>query len=634
MIDKIRDLFRKNTLIVALVVLTIAIGLAETIVYYKDNGYAWYYLISLGILNGIRMFNFNSTMKAVDVLNRLPVDLRWYEQLIHNAFFIFCFVAPLLLAAAIYSAANYLLNYKISFIYGVRKKRIVIIGYNEYAKEIIREVSAKGKDQKVKEEKDEAKQVIVLYSTNLSDADRAFLRKNRVIFQAYDRNELDDALKRKQLFDRLKPKKIEYIILFEEDELLNYANYLAIDQYISSQEGSGDDSKRIRIDCNYNTSQIEERIYDYYSHISDKKYELSTFSIPMLRVQKALQDHPVASSLDEDVHLLCIGFGRMGARFLKRAINQSVVGAENRIIVDIVDMDDKQSAWYFKGINPTYYDAKKQQIHINALSKPNEMVNPVADGELLIRFHAMDVRDSSFLLKLDNLNEYTYIAICLDNAAISLNCLQRLKQYYESVPKEKKPAILVRLDTEYSFEQLNDSENKIYIMPGAADATRLANIQHKQLRDISCEIHKHDTSDDFKTDSFYNEARTYRLLHYGIKESIVKKISKEESRNLLEILGENSHDIGNKEETDAFVKKISENPTLIRLGAIEHRRWAYHKILNGFSQNIEERSNFKRTVRHLVTFKELLMNEQLNTRLADEYKDWKVLLKQRSRGEI
>jgi hypothetical protein len=623
MIDKIRELLKKNTLIVVLVVLTIGIGLAETIIYYKDNGYAWYYLVSLGILNGVRMFNFNSTMRAVDVLNRMPVDLRWYEQLVHNAFFVFYFVAPLLLAAAIYSAANYLLNYKLSFLFGLRKKRIVIIGYNKYAKEIIREASAKCKDKKAAKEKDGAKQIIVLYSASLSDADRAFLRKNRAIFQAYDRNELDDAQKRKQLFDRLNPKKIECIILFEEDELLNYANYLAIDQYIS--QGPNDDFSRVRIDCNYNTSQIEERIYDYYSHISDKKYELSTFSIPMLRVQKALQDHPIASSLDEEVHLLCIGFGRMGARFLKRAINQGVTGADNRIIVDIVDMDDKQSAWYFMGINPTYYDSEKHQIHI---------VNPVADGELLIRFHALDVRDSSFLLKLKDLNTYTYIAICLDNAAISLNCLQRLKQYYESMAKDRKPTILVRLDTENSFEQLNDSENKIYIMPSAADATRLADIQHKQLQAISYEIHKQDTSDDIKMDSFYNEARTYRLLHYRIKEEIVKKISKEESQDLLEILGENSPDIANREETDAFAKKISENPTLMRLGAIEHRRWAYHKILNGFSQNIEERSNFKRTVQHLVTFKELLGNEQLNTRLADEYKDWKVLLKQRSKGEI
>lgn len=354
------------------------------------------------------MFIFNSTMKAVDVLNRMPVDLSWYEQLIHNAFFIFYFVAPLLFVAAIYSAANYLLNYKLSFLFGIRKKRIVIVGYNKYAKEIIREASAKRNDKKVAGEKDETKQIILLYSTNLSDADKTFLHKNRVVFQAYDRSELDNAQKRKQLFDRLKPKKIDCIILFEEDELLNYANYLAIDQYIS-QEVSNDDFKGVRVDCNYETSQIEDRIYDYYSHIRDRKYKLSTFSIPMLRAQKALQDHPIASSLDEDVHLLCIGFGRMGARFLRRAINQSVIGVENRIVVDIVDIDIKQSAWYFEGINSTYCDKDNQQIHINALSKPNIMVNPVADGELLIKFHARDVRDSSFMLKLEDLDAYTYI---------------------------------------------------------------------------------------------------------------------------------------------------------------------------------------------------------------------------------
>lgn len=670
MLDKIRDLLKKkNSLVTILVIITLLIGVLETFVYYKDKNYAWYYLLVLGITNGIRMFNFNSTMKAVDVLGRLfPKEpgqaLPVWESAVHHIFFIFSFIAPLLLVAVVYVTANYFLNNQLRFLIGRKRSHVLLIGYNVNSKGIIREM---------KKDKAQSKKAIVLYSGNITDADKIWLRKQSVVFKQYAPVDLEDAAERKKLLEWADTKKLSNIILFEEDELLNYSNYLNINYYILNEDAirpcekpykkisrrkkTGvqqglSEADKLRIDINYETTQTEQLIYDFYTQLENdcKKYHLSTFSVPMLRSQQMLMKYPIANIADgvcKDVHLLIIGFGKMGERFLKRAINQSVAGADNRIIVDIVDMNGKDSAWFFEGMNPTYYSVENgvRQIHVKNAARPEDRVNPVADGELLIRFHEMDVRDSSFIYHLPGMETYTYIAICLDSPLLSLGCMQKLNQFYKGRNRVDRPIIAVRIDGEYNFEKLNDEDSQTYIMPSVKEVVKVENLQYQALNEISEQIHVWDVDGgkSEKNNSFFDEARRYRLLHYEVKEKIISGYSKEDCRKLFELLGGRFTDDGssiwlkpqkeNKSEQTVFAAMVKNNADLFKLGAIEHRRWAYHKILNGYSLDRNERSDFKRTVKHLVPFCELLEDENLNNRLADEYKDWMSLLIKRIKGE-
>lgn len=668
MLDKITDLLKKKNLLVKILVpVTFIVTMLETFIYYKDK-YGNFYTILLGLINGVRIFNFNTTMKIADVLDRLNEDPNPVEILIHNLFIVFYVIAPILLVTVIYIAANYFLNNLLNNWFGLtwakKKNLIVLFGYNNNSKEMLynffENSSQNSSDYSISTPKNS--KVILYYSKDMSDLDKRWLIGKNVFLCSYNSHDLvsnKDILK--PIFKHIKQREKINLILFENDENLNFANYLNINSYLKNLDNL--DRIKVNISINYETPNIESLIYDYYNDRCDTSgvaYNLSAFSVPMLRCQKTLETVPIFDDEDykkdnKDVHLLIVGFGRFGSRFLRRAINQCVVDAENKIVVDLVDMNNKDSLWYFKNINQAYYHEKDIEKDVEKEDDLIGWIEPdsdIADGTLRIRFLKMDIRDSSFITKLKNIDNYDYIAICLDSANISLECMKNFEEYYDRKDKDKKdnknkkPKIVIRLDSEYDLKQLENKDKQIYIMPSVKDAVSIESVQHEDWSKISAQYHKkEEISKSFVKQyntrkDFFDEARSYRILHYEIKNKIISYGKyydyKSDLEKLLHITaGEMFNDpleALNDYDKNEFAEDIKNYPNLKQLGAIEHRRWAYHKIFNGFTRG-KERNDLKKTVKHLVTYDKLLNDDELKSSAKYDYKDWVEIIMKDNKGE-
>ena len=210
----------------------------------------------------------------------------------------------------------------------------MIVGYNENVDKLLKNSLAKNKENKKFKRKTK---ILVLHRNEIADRQKFSFQISGVSFLKYEKLDYNNEAERKMILKWMKPKKIRHIILFEEKGMDNVSNYCFFLKSFEQPDCSGF-VKGLKIDCNYDMPQVENLIWDCNDKkATNFKYKMSTFSLPMLRAQSVLDEMQIYDNLikeNKDIHLMIVGFGKMGMGLFKRALNECVVSENNNIVID------------------------------------------------------------------------------------------------------------------------------------------------------------------------------------------------------------------------------------------------------------------------------------------------------------
>jgi hypothetical protein len=223
----------------------------------------------------------------------------------------------------------------------------------------------------------------------------------------------------------------------------------------------------------------------------------------------------------------------------------------------------------------------------------------VSDGSLQINLTQADVFDEDFYKTVSELsakNPFTYIAVCLTNPNANLHIYNELKK----CPLENKPPLAIRMtDTDEMKAFLSDTNSFSNVLligehdekvgiEQIIDKSKEFEIRefHKKYEDYSNKSFK-ELSDNEKPeylDELWNKDEYYRrqanrslYFHKPVKQHFLEKICTEllnDKELTKECLSENA-----AVYLDAH---LTEGSALERFAKIEHRRWNYSFICEGW----------------------------------------------------
>lgn len=615
---KKKELTRKLSLV--FVVLIFFVAFLETEIYYWDIITNKCYLLLQGILDGLRIFGIKSSLDIFDIIKAEQLNSNLAMSILNHAYIICYFGAPLITAKYIAQFIGYIVKEKlIDFNIKGKKDRILIVGYNGHVEKLLKNTLYKSKDKKSEEYKKSKRKILVLHKKDINEKTKFRFQMSGVSFLNYEKLDYENVTDRKMILKWILPKSIKRIVLFEEKGMDNVSNYCFFLKCFEQADCCGFVND-LQMDCNYDISQVEKLMWDCFDKKNvNLKYSMNTFSIPMLRAQSVLEKTKIYDNIiDEngeckDVHLLIVGFGKMGKRFFKRAINESVVSEKNNITVDIIEKDVRKIKQYIGRIHKNYYGSDGNTICVNS---------DVVEGNLKIRFHSVDVVDEQFVECIDSIskdNAFTYIAICVDNPDAGVASMITVEDFLQR--KEQNVPLLVRMDSGQQLKQLEEIYSNLKLVPGDDEIMSLDNIRSNELETVSNNIHKRDSEEQRNKVrvAYQIESRKYRVLHYKVKSAIYEKMSDLDKENVEKAFS--SMEYTNKAKIDEFTSGIKENRLLFEFGSIEHRRWSYYIILNGWSyKNIKDEKN--KVTPYLCPFSEIINNVELKKSAYYEYKDW------------
>lgn len=607
----------KRIVLSVLLIFIFCIAFFETQLYYKDTISNPLYLLFLSIMNGVRIFALRSTMDIFDIVQAEIENITLARRVLDNFYILCYFCAPLITVKYVTKFVNYLAKGRLSISALSRKERVLIVGYHAHVEHLAKDIIHSNKRSNKK------RKLVILYKDEIPESKKNALQMSGVLFKEYSKLDYEKCEEREEILKWLCPKKIKHIILFEEKDMDNFSNYCFFLKCFEAEDYSGfiDD---IKMDCNYNLSQVEQLIWNCFDKKKvGLKYSMNTFSLPMLRAQSVLEKYQVYENMldtqgeAKDIHLLIIGFGRMGRRFFKRAINQSVISQKNHIVVDIVEKDSEKTKWYLERLCKEYYNLKDNTVHIGS---------EVVEGDLQIRLHGFDINDIRFadcLERISEENPFTYIAICIDNPEESVNCMLHIEEYLQK--REQSVPVLMRMDSGQQIKELESIYNNLHLVPGDDEILTMENIRSEYLETVSVNIHKKDdASQRDKTQYAYQvESRKYRLLHYDAKREVVERMTEADREHALEVFQSSGYT--EKKQRNEFLRKIKEDKILQKLGVIEHRRWSYYMILNGWTYG-EVKDEDRKETPYLCPFAKILDSSELQSSAYYEYKDWEEII--------
>ena len=597
----------------------------ETLLYYDNEITNKLYLVFLCIFNGISVFGMDASIDIFDILQVEAGNVSVARSVLNNIYILCYFGAPLITVKCVANIIGYIVKEKlIDFNISICKKRILIVGYNEYVEKLIKSTLKKNKKEKFLKKR----KILVLHKNDISEKLKFSFQMSGVSFQKYEKLDFDNESERKMFLKWMAPKKLKQIVLFEEKSMDNVSNYCFFLKCFEKDDKSKF-QHGLQIDCNYDMPQVENLIWECYDRKRMKtnlKYKMSTFSIPMLRAQSVLRKEKIYDKIvkesDKDIHLLVVGFGKMGRRFLKRAINEGVVSEKNNIVVDIFEKDINKIKQYLTGVNQCYY-GDENTIYIGP---------DVTEGSLKIRFHQVDVSEKQFVDYMEAVskdNPFTYVAICVDNPEVSVTgmlCVENYLQHDADIP------VLVRMDSGQQLKELETVFVNLKLVPGDDEILTLEHIHSDELERISEDIHKRDSEQRKNKVKFAYEieSQKYRVLHYEAKKAVYEQLSSKDKTRMKKIFS--SPEYTEKEKRNEFIGRIKDDSLLFKFGAIEHRRWSYYVILNGWSYaNVKNEQ--QKVTPYLCPFERNLNDDKLRKKIYYEYKDWNEIITKNDIGE-
>lgn len=624
-----------------LAIASLLISIVEGLFFYSSAKYPNpLFRFMLIAQNSIRAFAFRGDISLKNIADVLQADPSGIEQIVGYLYAVAVFVAPYCTLKFIYKILDKLLRFKNWHPFS-QKPRIVIFGYND-------EVDALLSDEPAQDKK--SAYHIHIVSTQISDNDERDLRRRGISVHRVDCLKLD-AQQLKYFFKQMELHKAYRIVLFHESSAQNFSLYKLFHNSDKPSFALKDD---VKIFCRCENQSIRQILEDY--HDRNQGLDLEVISLPELRVRTMLEQYPlhrfyVPNKSDGDskdsetnrpredrlipaeqwhLHLLIVGFGKLGQEFLLQAMNLGVVSSKNNILIDVIDfkMEEKQNIFanYF---NRNYVDMGETEFSI-----PTDR----ADGTFVVRFHKMDIRYQRFYEQLVSCGKdgvFTYVAICVEDEDVALHSMCAVQRYLQHHTSEctGETVIGVRMEADRQMAVYLNGNDKTYknvfAISDSASVITLSDLLHEDLdRDaknfnsiyssiqiqsgektaqLSSKQPKKETKNQ-PTQEQSNAEDPWRKLalfkrdssralaqHSKIKETVFNDL---DLTVLEEMFGTNGtllkkvdENVWAYDDLDHYIANLSDReafPWVEELSKTEHRRWCYFMASRGWQRATPE----------------------------------------------
>lgn len=589
--------------LLGLAVLSFVVTFSYGMIYYRTIENDFFYFLTV-LQNSIKAFTFKANISFGDLAKYIAENEGWGYKVLGYSYGVACFTAPYCTLSFCYKIIQKFTKLRLAIFRHKKYRHVIIFGYNTEVKALLATEDLKLDD--------ESKCKIHLVTTeSISDKETADLIKKGVVIHNVDILSIQNDPKQVSYFLRqLEVDLVQDIILFEESSSRNFSIY----HFFHTIE-LGERNDRIKFFCRCEDDGIRKIIEDYHdTKLKCGKFvsDLEIVSIPELRIRKLLDACPLHKYYmeqqdrypdpnDWNLHLLIIGFGKLGQQLLLQAMNMGVTGSNNDIVIDIIDNDiEKQKSIFENHFNEKYVSIQDQEISIGS---------DKADGTLTFRFRKMDIRYRQFQEQLRELgaeNKFTYIAICVEDPDVSLHCLTEVKRYMDNA----KAPYAIRMELDQIMEKYingnDDTYANVVTIESTCNAVSLSDlIQEKVDSDAklfnhiynSFAIPEEDNQDEEQTAAeewrhltlFRRNASRAISQHAKVKHAIMKNISDEDLEKwfgkdgmlLRQENGEWKYNLS--DEAFARIQSDTDNyKTISEMSRMEHRRWCYFTAACGW----------------------------------------------------
>ncbi len=490
----------------------------------------------------------------------------------------------------------------------LKKKRILVIGYNESSRKLLLSECEKGK--------------LYLWTDRmLSDEEERELYDNRVSVR-YGELSGDDKEDKKNIdnLERfLRLKKITHIIFLDGSNARNMQNYMTVMSTSVCKQKTihmyvmNDDFESGWMLRNYFDRKLSQRKEEMKASGEDDTHmDIHIFDLRRTQAEDLFEKLPLHKGLEndekKDVHVLIVGSDRLSDEVILQAMNQGVFTPNNKIILDVVgnglESMRKRFAIRFMG------------EYLKKTEEGFSLCTPDADGELLIRFNECDLSSEEAAEVIRTLQQpakggrYTYLVLCGENADENIHFISLIERF-ELIGGGKVPTAVKLPRTkdmkdflgDFSFGSelflMGESEEYLKIDDIIRDdeerAIRMYNAVYDAMNDMMVyESGKVTLPDEEKRDKKWNKLEYYKresnralYFHRIVKKDIfinqddeMKRFRNE--RSLISSEGKDK-DLVWSEHLMSKEGGEYKYPSLVRNARTEHRRWDYFFASRGWS---------------------------------------------------
>lgn len=613
-----------SNIILLLALLSFLIACAEGYFYYSAEygvyRFAW---VLMTLQNGLRAFIFSPTLSVADVFKKLAAVSPAFSQVfIAYAYGVAVFLAPLCSAGMIALSFELFFRKHLMNLFSSSGENVLLFGYNDRVRSLIQESGVS-----------KSRSVYIVTDAPIASAEENMLLKSRAYVWVTDLSHASE----KELaafYRKIAKKKIRSAIFLEDSAAANFSRYLNF-----AEKGRGRLAGDFSCFCSCGGDAIAQLYEDYYNknrHGENSVPAPTLFSIPQLRASLLLKTEdflPLYEQEQTKVHLLVNGFGEIGQQVVLQAVNLCVLTGDNPILIDVVDYDmKKKQDLFLKSFSADFSTVAEDFLAIESGK---------CDGSLTIRFHNMDVRGSHYLQLLQKLQKdipLSYAVICLPDAESSLQAMVDLEKLVRSSALEQFP-IAINLESDQQvIDYLNDREKDVrhIHLAGKRDVLTFERIHALVREPAAKKYHETYQKISFMTQEAWKEmpqgaweekaeiswenASYYKRVssrlisqHDPVKAAyLTHLLGPEYKKTLLKYFGsqgsllrkEGSFYVFPQDEA-RFIEQIREIPLIWELCKLEHRRWCYAMLMNGWSYTEGPKDEIRKRTPFLLTMDEL-----------------------------
>lgn len=641
--SKLAKIFKWKNILIGVSFLFFVICVLEGAVFYKNVSESIFARAMLNIQNAIQAFFMSTEINTEDVVETLDTQLTAYQRVLAYLYLATVVLAPFCTAAAVVSLAKSAWYRILTALKAFHKKqRIIICGYDSGTEQLISSI-----------QKDSALPVILFTREEMSKEQRMKLGKKgvRVV-------EFSDYSEAQNLCRQYRAERAAYVILMHRKTTDNFSSFLELDKYVRSCLSG----KTSSIPCYlFADNSIREVIDAYYDNREAEAGEgklhldLHILQLRELQAREVFQAKPVYTwNLESgkcnpeqychyqenaenpwNVHMLVAGFGELGQSVLLEAVTQSVMHPRSRIIIDVVDKQMKEQFLRFcKRFSSHIRESIEQNVLVDGLEvmyrirlgEGSVLGGGSLDGLLELRFYHADIYHETFDHIVENVSSgspLTYCAVCFSDAMRNITAATSLEKILRMMNNLNAPVVLAsdRKERIMEYLQENDKQFKsIFVMAEERNFLTIDRIrtdeEERQAKEFNYKYNL--LSQNMKLDSnavkaVFDEEEMEKQWR---KMPIFKRNSSRAMSshgNVKKMLLSNTPNLSWKEVEEVFrieddqanVEYINANEMIKNFSMLEHRRWCYFMILNGYAYVDGVKNDMRKENPCILSWKEL-----------------------------
>lgn len=603
----------KQKIIVCFAVCSGLYILAESLVYFSTIGNNGMEVLYLSICNLFCGFTFSTDAVSSDLTATLGADT--VSVFREYAYLTALTVAPLCAAAAVVQGVYHIVELRLRRAFHGVGHIVAVFGDYDQCMDLL--------DNK------EPKQTYYLF-TKEAISDETQLRLSRRGVYVFVGDFINRGYERMQeVVTERGIKCIDHVLLLHQDGAENVSLYFSLSQGVLFQR------KNVSFHMLCREEGLRGILSEYHNSKSAVNRNVTIIDTERLKMmdlydnkgfrQSYLERVRTVSPETLDVHILVVGLANLGMQTLRYIINDGVLTACNTITIDVVDQEYLADRFYDKipRANQDFSDWTQR-----------------LDGRLEVRFHQKPQLTRRLLAQITDNNPLSYVLVSGNAASDGMDTLIVLADFLKD---EGSVPIAIEIDTSAhigAYIQNNQARfNNVTVMEDRGQVMNLKQITNPELEKRQRRFHRiysymgnmfqpsqeQNTADsssgtgsvsDWDSLNFYKkESNRFVSYHQEVKTILLAEdmvLFSGWRKAMRDCFGSDLLErVRQRSAIPAYVPQVvaslEDNPQVYELMAMEHRRWNYYVLLQGWDYGDVKDETTCRTP-YLTDYKTLLEN--------------------------